>query len=366
MSNQYPPQGQDPQGQPYGQGQQPQQYGNQQYGQQPQGQQYGQQPQGQQPQQYGQQQPQGQQYGQQQPQGQQYGQQSQGQYGQQPPGQQYGQQQPQGQQYGQQQYGGPPSGGQPPQGGQPAKQGGRKLLVPIILGVVAVVVIGVVIGLLGNGRKSGPEPTNPVSVTTPTAGGSTDPSTEPTDEQSSAAPSDEPTDETSSTEPTDQPTDENTDEPSGGEVMKFKANITAQVPDGWKIAKHDASKDLYILQAPDGSALGVQTYAPGGTDASAEVKAYLTRQAKSLQNVQQTEVKVHEVDPKLSVAEGAIAGVDASSGGSDTIVIDTVVAVRKADKVAFSATLVTSSVEDIQTNSKAFSGVVGQALSSMI
>lgn len=347
MSNQQPPQ--DPQGQPYGgqpsANQPPQQYGQGQY---QQGQ-YGQQPQGQ--------------YGQGQFQQGQYGQQPQGQYGQ---GQyqqgQYGQAQ-----YGQGQYGQQPLGGQPAQGGQPAKQGGRKLLIPIIIGVVAVVVIGTLIGLLGNGKKSAPEPTSPVSVGTPTANGSDEPTTEPTDDATSA----EPTDEATSAEPTDEstsgePTDEPTDQTGGGEVMTFKANITATVPDGWTVVKHDASKDMYILQAPDGTLLGLQTYAPSGVDAAAEVKGYLARQAKALENVQQSEVKVHEVDPKLSVAEGAIAGVDASSGGSDTIVIDTVVSIRKADKVAFSATMVAPSVDDLQANSKEFSSVVGEAVSSMV
>ena len=289
-----------------------------------------------------------------------------GQYGGQPGQPQYGNQQPGQPQYGNQQPGQPygqPQGQQfrqPQQGGAtPGKQGGRKLLLPIILGVIGVVVIGVIIGLVGNGRKSAATPTNPVTVSTPTA-------QEPTEEPTSAEPTDEPTEEPTSQASSAEPTEETTDEPAGGEVMTFKSDITATVPDGWKIAKHDAAKDLYILQAPDGSLLGLQTYAPGGVDAAAEVKAYLARQAKSLQNVQASEVKVHELDPKLSVAEGAIAGVDASSGGSDSLVIDTVVAVRKADKVAFSATMVATSVEGVQANADDFSTVVGEALSSMI
>lgn len=302
----------------------------------------------------------------------QYPQQGGGQFGGQPGQPPYGQPQP-GQpqfrqpqygqpQYGYQQYGQPQGqqfGGQPQQGGTPGKQGGRKLLLPIILGVIGVVVIGVVIGLMGSGKKSVATPTNPVTVSTPTA-------PDPTEEPTSADPTDEPTDASTSEASSAEPTEETTDEPAGGEVMAFKSGITATVPDGWKIAKRDAAKDLYILQAADGSLLGLQTYAPGGVDAAAEVKAYLARQAESLENVQSSEVTVHELNPKLSVAEGAIAGVDASSGGSDTLVIDTVVAIRKADKVAFSATLVAGSVEDVQTNSEDFSTVVGQALSSMI
>jgi hypothetical protein len=291
-------------------------------------------------------------------------------YGQ-PPAQPYGQ--PQAQSYGQpsaQPYGQPPAQpyGQPPHqgggqaftgfgGGQPPSAGRRRpVLLMVILGIALVVVLGVVIGLVGSrGGKADPEPTAPISVSTPTA---PQPSEEPSQEPS--APTDP------SSEPSASSSEEPTDQPGTSDELSFRHNIRASVPAGWKVVKHDTAKDFYVLQASDGSALLLQTYTPGGKDAAAEVKAYLDRQAESLQDAQPGKVKVHEVDPALSVAEGALAGVDVSSGGSDTVVIDTVVSVRKADDAAFAATLVGGSVDDIKTNSDDFSKVVNQVLSSMV
>ncbi|WP_022909767.1 hypothetical protein [Aestuariimicrobium kwangyangense] len=280
------------------------------------------------------------------------------------PGQPYGQQP--GQPYGQQP--GQPYGQQPGQpygqgftgfgGAQPPRPGRRRpVLVMVAIGIALVVVLGVVIGLVGSRGKAGPEPTAPISVSTPTA---PEPSDEPSQEPSSSASAD------TSGGPSSSSSAEPTEEPGTSDELAFRHNIRASVPQGWKVVKHDTSKDFYVLQAADGSALLLQTYTPGGKDAAAEVKAYLDRQAESLQDAKAGQVKVHEVDPALSVAEGALAGVDVSSGGSDTVVIDTVVSVRKADDAAFAATLVGGSVDDVKANSDDFSKVVNQVLSSMV
>lgn len=268
--------------------------------------------------------------------------------------------QPQGQFGGQQQYpqggfqqGFGPQGYQPQGGGQPPRKSPMMLIVTVLVGLVAVGLVGALIWMfVGRGNGSNPPPTVGPQTTAP-------PTTQPPTTQP-------PTTQPPTTEPpTTQPPTTEAPQPSGDAVVVGNG-VSITPSSGWSVTQQDKSQN--IVQLTNGEAVLV-AQAPKldpNTGASGVVDNFLAAQAKKLTGAQISRAKPVQLPASLSGAQGSVVGTATTSQGSFKMGIAAFLSIRKSDGVAVFAAVYFPVKEDNSGLAKDYTDMVNSMLKTQV
>ncbi|MGA4508562.1 hypothetical protein ACQB6R_09275 [Propionibacteriaceae bacterium G1746] len=273
----------------------------------------------------------------------------------QPPQQPYPQQQgypPQQQPYGgpQQQFGSPPpyqpqptygagGGGQPPR----KKVSNGMVIGLIVIGILVASGIGALVSTMGKKDAEVQVSTSPSASTTASPTSTPSTTTSPTTSSPSATPS-----------PTAQ-----------GGTLTLAGDVTFTIPAGWKLTGMSKDETTAEVTDADGNTITLQVF-PAGTKTSNQwVDDYMAQMAKKLTKSKKDPVKKLNDDPKLDVSEGHMSGTRTNSSGSQAVGVNTVIAVRGADKVSVMSTLIYDPRSDLDKLSDDYSRVTRSGMRSL-
>ncbi len=244
---------------------------------------------------------------------------------------------------------GPPEGGYRPGPygpgvpGAPAPRVGSqtKLLLVVVAVLLVFGLVGGAIALLGNKGGAAPivvQPTPTARSTSSASSATTSPSATATATPGTAAP---------------------------GGAISLSNGLAVTPASGWTVS--DRSSDTVVLSNGNAEyyAIAVSGVAPG-TTGTAIVDAYQASLRKKLTNVAVSNTAAIDVDPSLSVAEGAMKGMFASSNGSQQVGVETIGSVRQSDGVSFIGVLIYDASQGSADLKQPFSDMTTSLLQSQL